>query len=664
MKKLAIPYHNFRYLLIALWVALVYCNTPTLDYALDDRMIIFENDYTLKGLEGTKDIFTKDAFSGYFGNDNKLVTGGRYRPLSQLTFMIEYDLFGQSIHDKVGMNRAPQNEKLFSESALPVISHSVNVLLLILLCLLTYNILLKVFPTYDNKKWYRSLPFIATLLFALHPLHTEAVANIKGRDEIMCMLGAMLTVYTIIKYVSQRKIFWLFLSFFSMLFALFSKENAITFLAIVPLVLYFLPNSKKKSDYFITLIPILLASIVFLIARYNAIGGMMNQGESQHILNNPFAQSTKGQEIATVLITWAIYFKLMILPYPLTHDYYPNEIEITNFSNPLVWCILAVIGFIIYYAVKNLKKKSVVSFGILFFIITFSITSNLLFNVGTFMNERFLFTSLLGFSIIVAFLIQKTSQWISGKMISVFLILILVLFSIDTFARNFVWKDDITLFTTDVKTSSKSIKCNISAGGSYLKLYEQQKRTKYLTLAEKHLNTAFELGNVSKEAYSLLGNVYFQKKDYARSLECYRAVVKNNPDDQLARDNMKVVELAAAANQVQQGYDILNKGNVAEALQLGQQLLTNNPNSPEVLNLMGNIYGKGLGKMDEAIVYLQKAIEISPNYASALENLGIAYAMKNQFDPALQYLNRAHAIEPANQNIIKNIEMVKKNSGQ
>ncbi|HNW67408.1 MAG TPA: tetratricopeptide repeat protein [Bacteroidales bacterium] len=661
MKRLPFSSPKLRYFLIAIIVALVYCNTLSLDYALDDRMIIFENNYTLQGFQGTQGIFTQDAFTGYFGEDKNLVTGGRYRPLSQFTFMIEYELFGQSIHDKVGLNRAPQNEELFSESPLPIISHAVNVLLFIILCLITYHVLRKIFPNYDHKKWYLSLPFIATLLFALHPLHTEAVANIKGRDEIMCMLGAMFAVFSTIKYMNKRNILWLFAAFAAMVFALFSKENAITFMAIIPLVVYFLPNTKKKSDYLITLIPIVLASAAFLIVRSQVLGGMLSQSESQHILNNPFAQSTKIQEIATVLITWAIYLKLLVFPYPLTHDYYPNEIEITNFSNPAVWLVLIVLGFVVYYAIRNFKKKNIIAFGIIFFAVTFSITSNLIFNVGTFMNERFLFTSLLGFAIIAVFLLQKLNKWLSAKWMSAIFIVIFSLFSILTFARNFSWKDDITLFTTDVKTSSQSIKCNISAGGSYLKLYNQKNQEKYLKLAEKHLKKAFELGNVSMEAYSLLGNVYFQKKEYPQALKCYQTVLQNNPKDALAAANVEVVQLAMGDTQIQEAHDILNQGDVAGALKMGETLLAQKPDSPEVLNLMGTIYGKGLGQLEQSITYLNKAVELSPNYVSALENLGIAYAMKNQFDLALNYLNRAHELEPDNQNVINNLQMVKMN---
>ena len=226
-----------RYIIFIVVALLAYGDTLWLKYASDDRMIIYENDYTLQG--DVKSVMTKDAFTGYFGEGEQLVAGGRYRPLSQLTFMAEYQAFGGSIKDDVGLHRAPQNEELFSNSALPYIQHGMNVVYFILLCLLIYITLQKIFPKLENEKWYLSLPFLATLLFLLHPLHTEAVANIKGRDEIMSMLGAMVALFTALKFVESRKWWWLALSLVGMLFGLFSKENAITFLAVIPLALLF-----------------------------------------------------------------------------------------------------------------------------------------------------------------------------------------------------------------------------------------------------------------------------------------------------------------------------------------------------------------------------------------------------------------------------------------
>ena len=63
----------------------------------------------------------------------------------------------------------------------------------------------KLFPPDENKKWYLSFPFIASLLFLAHPLHTEAVANIKGRDEIMTLLGSLGALWFTLKYLDTKK---------------------------------------------------------------------------------------------------------------------------------------------------------------------------------------------------------------------------------------------------------------------------------------------------------------------------------------------------------------------------------------------------------------------------------------------------------------------------
>lgn len=656
---------KIRLLVLILAIVVAYADTLTLHYASDDRMIIFENDYTLKGFQGIPEVMTKDAFTGFFGDSKTLVAGGRYRPLSQITFIIEYELFGGSIRDQVGFHQDPKNEQLFSNSILPVMQHGGNLILFILLCISVYAVLKTLFPKFESEKWYFSVPFLATLLFALHPLHTEAVANVKGRDEIMSMLGAVLALYASLRFVSDRKWWWLLVSFAAMLFGIFSKENAITFLAVVPLSLYFAAVPKKRGDYLLTLLPLAVAAGLFLAARTHALGGLMNQSTSELILNNPFVHSTKAQTIATVILTWGIYLKLMIFPHPLTHDYYPHQIEITNFANPVVWFITVLIIGLIIFAIKTLKQKNVASYGILFFIITFSITSNLLFNVGTFMNERFLFTSLLGFTLIVAFLIQKLQKTkVSGKVMTVSVILLCLLYGGRTAARNLVWHDDITLFTTDVKTSKNSIKCNVSAGGSYLKLYDQTKKKKYLKLAEEYLLQAFKLGSNTAESYSLLGKMYFLKEDYDRARKCYEVILESDPSDQLAAANLNLT----IEKQRQDGADkvakLLEDNKVEDALSLAVSLLKQTPNSAQLYNLLGRIYGEKKGDADAAILYLNKAIELDPNFVSAYENLGIAYATKGNFPKAMELMKKALELDPENRHVMNNIASLYGNMGE
>ena len=655
---------KIRIFFLILAIVVAYGDTLILHYASDDRMIIYENDYTLKGFKGIPEVMTKDAFTGYFGDTGTLVAGGRYRPLSQLTFILEYEIFGGYIREYAGFHQAPQNEKLFSESILPIVQHGGNLILFILLCLSIYAVLKRLFPKLENEKWYFSVPFLATLLFALHPLHTEAVANIKGRDEIMSMLGAILALYASLRFVSDRKWWWLLVSFAAMLCGIFSKENAITFLAVVPLSLWFVEVPKKRGDYLLTLLPLAVATGLFLAARTHALGGIMNQGTSDLLLNNPFLYSTKAQTLATVILTWGIYLRLMLFPHPLTHDYYPHHIEITNFANPFViFTLLIVIGLAVF-ALVTLKKKNAISFGILFFIITFSITSNLLFNVGTFMNERFLFMSLLGFTLIVAVLIQKLQQTkVSGKVMTVSMVLLCLLYGGKTAARNLVWDNDITLFTTDVKTSKNSMKCTLSAGGSYLKLYDLTGKKKYLKLAEEYLVHALELGRNTTDMYALLGKLYFVKEDYERARQCYEIILQTDPNDQLAADNLKLTMEVIRQHGADYVSKLIEENRVDEAFALVNQLIEQEPNSAQLYNLLGRIYGEKKGDVDAAIPYLNKAIELDPQFASAYENLGIAYATKGEFSKALQYLTQALAIEPDNKHIMSNIAMLYGNMG-
>ena len=470
-------------LIITVLALLCYSNTLTLHYALDDRMVIMESKYTIQGgWDSVKAIFSEDTFTGYFGAEHAIVAGGRYRPMSQLTYMIEFQLFGKGIKEKIGdlddfynLHNA-KNEDYFYETPLPFVNHLMNLLYYLLLCLLIYEVMARIFPQHEGKKWFQSVAFLATLLFAVHPIHTEVVANVKGRDEIFAMLGAFAALWCSLRYVDTRKWYWLVISLLAFTFGIFSKENTITFLAVVPLALYYLNSDKKRTaDYFITLIPLVIGTAFFLWARYKALGSMMQPDMTSNILNNPYVHSTRAQQIATVLITWGIYLKLLFFPHPLTHDYYPHQITITDFSNPLVWLLLAGSIALVVYGIWKLKKKTVPAFGILYFIITFSIVSNLLFNVGTFMNERFVFMSSIGFTLIVGWwlyllatskapALQKTAVGVTA--------VICLLFGIKTFTRNFTWKDDFTLFLTDVKTSDNSIKCNISAGGSCLQIWK------------------------------------------------------------------------------------------------------------------------------------------------------------------------------------------------
>ena len=160
---------------------LLYINTLSLDYALDDSMLITSNSITQKGIAGIHEIWSSDLFLGYFGKSG-VETGGRYRPVSQTIFALEVQFFGNN----------------------PAAGHFFNILFYSLTCLLLFMFLKKLFPFRHGVNEFLSLPFIASLFYCVHPLHVEAVANIKSLDEIMAMLFSLLTTYLIILWQEKK----------------------------------------------------------------------------------------------------------------------------------------------------------------------------------------------------------------------------------------------------------------------------------------------------------------------------------------------------------------------------------------------------------------------------------------------------------------------------
>ncbi|MBR4135893.1 MAG: glycosyltransferase family 39 protein [Bacteroidales bacterium] len=676
-------------LIIIILAVLCYGNTLTLKYALDDRMMLMESQPVIQGgWEGIRYIFTQDSFNGYFGNEGSLVAGGRYRPMSQLTFMIEFQFFGQKIKKEIGDYtdyynlHDPQHEELFNHSILPVVSHLMNILYFTLLCLLVYQVLVMLFGKLEGKKWYQSLAFLATILFVMHPIHTEAVANVKGRDEIFAMLGAMAALWCSLKYVQKHQWWYLLLSLLAITFALFSKENAITFLAVIPLALwYYNVDTKRKSDYVVTLIPILIGSIFFIAIRSMVLGGIMPEDSTHNILNNPFVNSTKAEEIATVLITWGIYLKLLIFPHPLTHDYYPFQVEVTNFANPLVWLIaLAVIAILIYALIK-LKKKDLIAFGILFFVITFSITSNLLFNLGTLMNERFVFIPSLGFTLVLGYffywLFTSKADMVRKGGIALFT-LVALFYGIKTFTRNFVWHDDFSLFLTDVKTSENSIKCNISAGGSYLQIWKKSHKERDKKMAYQYLYKAMELQKTALNAHLLMGELMFLDNNLEGSLQFYQNAAAIDPSNKMAQDNIVKVQQALKGSELDKYNTLIAEaerdrveGRTQDAItkltivqNALEKQLKENPNNIVALNVMGNLMGRGYGNFKRAMDYYNQVLKMDPKYASTWENMGIIYAIQKDFTNAERCLKTALSISPDNDNIKTNLRLLYTDMGK
>ncbi len=709
------------YVLIIMISLILYGNTLFHDYALDDSLVIIENEYTLSGFDGISNLFSEEFFSGFFDEkDKKLVAGGRYRPLSMVTFAIEWQLvmgtpfdginksllekrtnqnanpkfilpsqkllkdLSKTIHVENRNNRLGLQKNILDKikvltdgekkqihlnldkmhsrrEVLLFFSHFVNVLLYTLTVIVLYALLENLFGKNNSGKWYLSLPFLATLLFLAHPIHTEVVANIKGRDEIMSLLGALLAALLIVKYVYNQKSYFLIISFISFLFALFSKEVAVTFLLIIPLIIYFFIEKEKKGKLiFITLIPLVIASLIYFYVRGKVIGGMSFE-PGQELMNNSFLGMVTSEKYATIFYTLLLYIKLLIFPHPLTYDYYPYHIPIMNWGG-----ILPILSLIIYlgvgiYALIGLKKKSIVSFGILFFLIAISPMSNIFFPIGVFMNERFVYAASIGFVIILAYIItNKFPQWIGKNIIVAVFISIMVLYSAKTISRNRVWKNDFTLFTHDVKISENSAKSNTSAGGKLIeeaiKPKNKNVRIEYLDQAIFYLKRAIKIHPKYSDAFLLLGNAQWERyRSLDSTFTYYKEILRQTPEFDLVYLNIFETNMNS----------VFDKPKLADQnIEILLQLEKYNPDNFHIKYYLGRIYGRYKNKLETSVHYLERAAEINPNDLAVYKDLGVAYGISGNYEKSAEALYKATELDAQDPVLKLNLAMTLINLGK
>lgn len=449
--------HWIPMLIIAILAAVPYLQSLDYGYVLDDQIVITGNQFTKKGIDGIGDILSTESMTGYFGEQKDLVAGARYRPLSIVTFAIE-----QSI--------APDK---------PALGHLGNIIFYIITCLLLYRVFLLWLPLKASQQWWWSIPFVAAVFFALHPVHTEVVANIKGRDEIMTFTGALGAIWFSMKWLSDKKWHWLLLSGTSFFLGLLSKENAITFLAVIPAGLYFFTRAER-NDYVKILTPILAATFIYLLIRYQVIGYFLSSGkEITDLMNNPFVEMRPDQKMATIFYTLGLYLKLLVFPYVLTHDYYPYAIPIMNWTDWQVWLSVSAYALMLGVFVKDYRKRTLPAFSILFFLATISIVSNILFPVGTFMNERFLFISSAAYTLVLAWLlVDRLPNVISNKVGLLFGLslgaIILAGYLVRTYTRVPVWENAMTLNRAAIAVSPNSARANTFMTTALFKEYQKE----------------------------------------------------------------------------------------------------------------------------------------------------------------------------------------------
>lgn len=658
----------------------VYANTLWHDYALDDQMVIYENKFVTAGVDSIGKIMTSDAFEGFFGErGSKLISGGRYRPLTFVVFAIEWEFFGKN----------------------PFIGHLFNVLTYALLCILIYIFLVWLFhpkkkEENSTQNLFLSIAFLASIIYALHPIHTEVVANIKGRDELFGFLFGLMAIVYFFQFFKHRWQDFLLL-FLIYLLALLSKENAITFLAIFPLVAFVKNKSIFNANFLKPYASVILAASAYLVLRAISTKASLT-AHTEEILNNPFVRATASEKWGTIVFSFYQYIKLLIFPWTLSHDYYFNQIPYRKLSDPAVLAILFGLIVLTYWLIKNLKKRNEIIFSILFFLFTFSIVSNVLFTVGIIMNERFVFVSSLSFAILVAWLLLKLAK--NKWALCSALFILLSFYSYKTYTRNLDWKDNDALFRADFYNSNNSAKVATAYGGSLMELSNSQLKIDsslarfYIDSSIKVLEHSIKIYPENSQAWLLYGNaIYAKTRDARKAIPIYkhcltlrqnyfdalynigilnfnmkeedsaerylRQALAVNADHREVRETLGKIyaklgrtQEAMALTGGQSGslaelaIEAINGSNYQEALAIAQKAIAQNPEDPKANFAIGICYSRYMNRLLDGIPFLEKAVRLNDKNGYWMEDLAVAYGMSGQVQKTIPLLEKVIALRP------------------
>jgi protein O-mannosyl-transferase len=540
-------------------VVLVYGDTLWNAFTMDDDLYIALNPQ-VTDLSARK-LFVPHEFSGVF------------RPVTFGTFALNWALHG----------------------ARPFGFHLVNLLLHAAVTCLLYLLLRTILGVASPQGI--AVAFVAAFLFAVHPIHTEAVASITGRAEL---LAAGFLLAACILHVSDREISALV----CFVLAVLSKESAVVFLLLVLACDYARSEWKSRFRYArITAITLLYLGVLWKLHG----GRFAPAGISP--LDNPLAQLPAGWRMLNALrVAWK-YVGLQAYPRTLSCDYSYNQIPVYlewRHTLPAAAAVVAALAVWIWAVRKN-RRGLMLAGGI--YLAGFATTANILIPIGTIMGERLAYLPSAGFCLLVALgwgWLHGHAQRSDRQRTLAFGILVAILaaLAVRTSLRNLDWKNNRALYSSAVVAVPRSAKMHANLGDLYVADMQFE-------LARTELQTALDIYPEFTEALESYGVMEYRLGHYQSAGWMMEKALYTSPRNNIHYDFM-AVNLAALYVQT--------------------------------------------GHLDGALELLNREIAESPKYARAWSNRAVVRYQRGEMMAARADAETALRLEPGNtqaQNVMR-----------
>lgn len=644
-------------LLIVFFAVLSYANSLFNEFTYDDGMVLTSN-YFIKNIKNLPRLFTSDYFH--------ISKERTFRPIAPAALFLEYTLF---------------KYKPFGYHTVNLILHLINSILLFLLAR-------KLAVT-------EKASFIASIIFLVHPAISETIFCVSYMEDLWGLMFYFLAIILYLVFYEKKNLCYLIFCGICFFISLLSKEMGITFIAVMPLLLFFYRNEKifSRKNIIFFYIPSLLISVTYLYLRFYVF---FNNDKPASYPDGSFLIAI--YNIPRILLH---YIKLMFFPINLTADY-----QFQMYDFPFRLPVITALSIAVALIICIFKLKRDYAFWISYFLINFLPVSGII-PFGAIVAERYIYFSSAGFAVIAG--IFLTDKRIFCALRLSFIITIMFCFQILLIMRAPDWKNNESLWSSTAKRSpedfSNKAELHMHLGNIHYQKGNHEAALReflvarqmnpYLTgcynnigiiymekgypdLAEREFLHAIRMNEKAIDAYFSLSALYMKKNEFNKSEELMLKAIKINPEYAVgAYNNLHFIELKRnrpdkaiqylhkilqidpknenAYVNIASVYNSMNQTNKAEPILIDG--LRNIPESSLIRSTLGKLF-QIENKYDQAIQILSETIKMDPSFASAYVTRAAVFYALNNWELARLDLETAITLDPNQIEAINNLAVI------